>query len=96
MKRYATRLLAMLMAVMMVLTACGKDSGDPGKDASGGTTPPPATEPTPPTEPAAPEEAKAEPLTDWVTWQLATSELETFVIFGTESSPSLEDRKSVV
>ena len=90
MKRYATRLLAMLMAVMMVLTACGKDSGDPGKDASGGTTPPPATEPTPPTEPAAPEEAKAEPLTDWVTWQLATSELETFVIFGTESSPSLE------
>ena len=34
MKRYATRLLAMLMAVMMVLTACGKDSGDPGKDAS--------------------------------------------------------------
>ena len=80
----------MLMAVMMVLTACGKDSGDPGKDASGGTTPPPATEPTPPTEPAAPEEAKAEPLTDWVTWQLATSELETFVIFGTESSPSLE------
>ena len=33
MKRYATRLLAMLMAVMMVLTACGKDSGDPGKDA---------------------------------------------------------------
>ena len=28
----------MLMAVMMVLTACGKDSGDPGKDASGGTT----------------------------------------------------------
>ena len=30
MKRYATRLLAMLMAVMMVLTACGKDSGDPG------------------------------------------------------------------
>ena len=90
MKRYATRLLAMLMAVMMVLTACGKDSGDPGKDASGGTTPPPATAPTTPTEPAAPEEAKAEPLTDWVTWQLATSELETFVIFGTESSPSLE------
>ena len=90
MKRYATRLLAMLMAVMMVLTACGKDSGDPGKDASGGTTPPPATEPTPPTEPAAPEEAKAEPLTDWVTGQLATSARETFVIFGTESSPSLE------
>lgn len=61
MKRYATRLLAMLMAVMMVLTACGKDSGDPGKDASGGTTPPPRRNPLPPPSPQRPRRPRPSP-----------------------------------
>ena len=74
MKKKGTRLLALLLAAMMVLTACGKDSGDPGKDA--------------PTTPVT--DNKGEPIKDFVTYQTATAEMETLFTLYSESAGDLD------
>ena len=87
MKKNGTRLLALLLAAMLVLTACGGGGKDdtPG----GGETTPPSTDTGTPTEPAAPAEpAEAEitPVKDWITYQTQANEVNTFLVFYTESS----------
>ena len=89
----ATRLLALLLAALMVLTACG----------GGGETTPPAAddggqsgETTPATTPedvigeTTPADDGITPVTDWYTWQLQGTEIETFLIFNSEVSSTLE------
>lgn len=83
MKRKETRLLALLLAAMMMLTACGQDKA-PASDANSGTT-------TPSTDtPAEPTETKAEPVKDWYTYKLSTAELTTFLVFHSEGASELE------
>ena len=91
MKKNGTRLLALLLAAMLVLTACGGGGKDdtPG----GGETTPPSTDTGTPTEPAAPAEpAEAEitPVKDWITYQTQANEVNTFLVFYTESSETGE------
>ena len=91
MKKNGTRLLALLLAAMLVLTACG--GGGKDNTPGGGETTPPSTDTGTPTEPAAPAEpAEAEitPVKDWITYQTQANEVNTFLVFYTESSETGE------
>ena len=86
MKRKATRILALLLTAMLVLTACGNNGGSqntPPADSSnngdtGSGTPAPAPS------------NGGEPLKDLITWEsTGTRELEGFFILNTEKSADL-------
>ena len=76
----ATRLLALLLAALMVLTACG----------GGGETTPPAANDGGQSGETTPADDGITPVTDWYTWQLQGTEIETFLIFNSEVSSTLE------
>ena len=76
----ATRLLALLLAALMVLTACG----------GGGETTPPAADDGGQSGETTPADDGITPVTDWYTWQLQGTEIETFLIFNSEVSSTLE------
>ena len=104
MKKKLARILALTLAAMMVLTACG----DGGKKDDGGKTdtPPASTDgETPSTPDETPGEGETpsggaygsefEPVKDFVTYGSAGSDMSTFLVFGSENANEL-DRKSVV
>jgi len=87
MKRKATRILALLLTAMLVLSACGGNNGGgqntpPADSGSSTGTDTPATPPTP--------SNGGEPIKDLVTWEsTGTRELEGFFILNTEKAADL-------
>ena len=99
MKKKLARILALTLAAMMVLTACG----DGGKKDDGGKTdtPPASTEgETPSTPDETPGEGETpsggaygsefEPVKDFVTYGSAGSDMSTFLVFGSENANELD------
>ena len=81
MKKNSVRILALLLAALLALSACGgKDTTtQPGGDAPAGNEP--AGEPSQPVQP----DNGGEAITDFVTFALQTAEMETFLILNSES-----------
>lgn len=75
MKKNSVRILALLLAALLALSACGgKDTTtQPGGDAPAGNEP--AGEPSQPVQP----DNGGEAITDFVTFALQTAEMETFL-----------------
>ena len=99
MKKKLARILALTLAAMMVLTACG----DGGKKDDGGKTdtPPASTDgETPSTPDETPGEGETpsggaygsefEPVKDFVTYGSAGSDMSTFLVFGSENANELD------
>ena len=99
MKKKLARILALTLAAMMVLTACG-DGGK--KDDGGKTDTPPASADgeTPSTPDETPGEGETpsggaygsefEPVKDFVTYGSAGSDMSTFLVFGSENANELD------
>ena len=99
MKKKLARILALTLAAMMVLTACG----DGGKKDDGGKTdtPPASTDgETPSTPDETPGEGETpsggaygsefEPVKDFVTYGSAGNDMSTFLVFGSENANELD------
>ena len=89
MKRKATRILAMLLTALLVLSACGGNNNQPADNNNANTPGNTDNTNTTPTEPPAPSNG-GEPIKDLVTWESSGSrELEEFFILHTEKSADL-------
>ena len=89
MKRKATRILAMLLTALLVLSACGGNNNQPADNNNANTPGNTDNTNTTPTEPPAPSNG-GEPIKDLVTWENSGSrELEEFFILHTEKSADL-------
>ena len=89
MKRKATRILAMLLTALLVLSACGGNNNQPADNNNANTPGNTDNTNTTPTEPPAPSNG-GEPIKDLVTWETSgTRELEEFFILHTERSADL-------
>ena len=82
MKKNSVRILALLLAALLALSACGgKDTTtQPGGDAPAGNEP--AGEPSQPVQP----DNGGEAITDFVDFQLQSSEIRTFCLLNSEDS----------
>ena len=89
MKRKATRILAMLLTALLVLSACGGNNNQPADNNNANTPGNTDNTNTTPTEPPAPSNG-GEPIKDLVTWESSgTRELEEFFILHTERAADL-------
>ena len=89
MKRKATRILAMLLTALLVLSACGGNNNQPADNNNANTPGNTDNTNTTPTEPPAPSNG-GEPIKDLVTWESSGSrELEEFFILHTERAADL-------
>jgi len=89
MKRKATRILAMLLTALLVLSACGGNNNQPADNNNANTPGNTDNTNTTPTEPPAPSNG-GEPIKDLVTWESSGSrELEEFFILHTEKAADL-------
>ena len=87
MKQKTARLMALLLAALMVLTACGGGGKDTG---NGGESTPPVGDGGGETTPGQPEGSKGEPIKDLVTYQTQANEMETFLIFYNDTTSTLD------
>ena len=87
MKQKTARLMALLLAALMVLTACGGGGKDTG---NGGESTPPVGDGGGETTPGQPEGSKSEPIKDLVTYQTQANEMETFLIFYNDTTSTLD------
>lgn len=93
MKKKTTRILAMLLAALMVLSACGggndnpnnSDTQNPGTTDTDTNT----TTPTDTSEPPAPSNG-GEPIKDLVMWQTQANEMENFLMVHSEGAKDLD------
>ena len=72
MKQKTARLMALLLAALMVLTACGGGGKDTG---NGGESTPSVGDGGGETTPGQPEGSKSEPIKDLVTYQTQANEM---------------------